>query len=145
MQKVYVHDLQRRVGRRFQIDGLRVRAQGLLHGVQIGHVDEGHVDAVAGQAVVHEGEGAAVQRFAGYEVAALLQKGPQGRGNSAHARAGGHAGFRAFQQGDFFFGDGAGRVSQAAVNVAVFLQGKAAAALGGRVEDKGRRLIDRGG
>ena len=55
-----IGNLQRRVGRRFQIDDACIRFDSLFHGVQVRNIDEGYVYAIAAQTVVQEGKGAAI-------------------------------------------------------------------------------------
>ena len=140
-----VHHLQRGVAGGFEIDDFCLLRQSGLHGLQIGKVDEGRLHAEFGHAVVHQREGAAVERVGGDDLVPADNRGPEGGRNRAHARGRAQSGFPALQGGDLFLGHVHGGVGQTGVDEARFLSGKASAAFfdGGKL--KGGGLVDRRG
>ena len=137
-----IGDLQIGVGRRLQIHAAGVLLQRRLHRLQIGGVDEVHLHAVAGHAVVEKGEGAAVEGGVCHNVLAGTGDSPQCRGDSAHARCGGNAGLAAFQRRHLALQHIGGGVAQTGVDVAALLTCEAAAALLAGVKNEGGGLID---
>lgn len=140
-----IGDLQVGVGGRLQIDGAGVGLQRCPHRVQIGGVHKADLHAVAGHAVVQQGEGAAIQRAVSHDVLPGAGHRPQGGGNGAHAGGGGNAGLAVFQRGDLGLQHGGGGIAQTGVDVAALLPGKAAPALLAAVKDEGGGLEDGGG
>ena len=135
-----IGDLQVGVGGRLQIDGAGIGLQRRPHRVQIGSVHEGDLHAVAGHAVVQQGEGAAVQGAVGHDVLAGGGDAPQAGGDSAHTGGRGHTGLAALQRRHLALQHGDGGIAQAGVDVAALLAGKAAAALLTAVKYEGGRL-----
>ena len=119
------------------------------HGLQIRGVDEVHLHAVAGHAVVQQGKSAAVEGGVGQNMLACGGDGPQAGGDGAHAGGGGHAGFAALQCSHLGLQHGGGGVAQTGVDVARFLAGKTASALlaavkykcGGLENGRGQRAV----
>ena len=116
-----------------------------FHSLQIGGVNEVHFHAVAGHAVVEQGEGAAIECAVGQNVLAGAGNGPQAGGDGAHAGGGGHTGLAALQSRDLSLQHGGGGIAQTGVDVACLLAGKAAAALLAAIEYKGGGLVNGSG
>ena len=140
-----VHHLQGGIAGGFEIDDFCLLRQSGFHGVQIGKVDEGRLHAELGHAVVHQREGAAVERVGGDDLITADNRGPERGRNRAHACGGAQRGFPAFQGGDLFLGDVHRGVGETGIDETRFLTGKASAAFLNGSKLKGGGLVDRRG
>ena len=83
-----VHHLQGGVAGGFEIDDFCFLRQSGFHRIQIRKVDKSGLDAELGHAVVHQREGAAVERVGGDDLVTADNRGPEGGRNRAHACGG---------------------------------------------------------
>ena len=79
--------------------GVGMLVEGFLHGIEVLHVDESHVDTELLNPVVHEGEGATVGGHAGHDVVAALHLVQQGAGDGGQTAAGDPSHLGAFHSG----------------------------------------------
>ena len=93
--------------------------------------------------MLKELKGAAVECLVGNDLFAGGDIRPDGRGDGAHAGDGYDGCLAAFQFGKGLFQCGAGRVSEAGIDITGLLQREAGSALGGGIENKGGRVVDR--
>ena len=140
-----VDHLQGGVAGGFEINDFCLRCQGGLYGVQIGKVNEACLDAEFGHAVVHQGEGAAIERVGGDNLVTADDGGPERGRNRAHARSGAKSGFPALKGGELLLGDVHGGVGETGIDEARFLTGKASSAFLDGSKLKGGGLVDRRG
>ena len=139
-----VQQLQRGVAGGLEIDHLGLVGQVLLQILNVGQIRQGDLHAELGHAVVQQRVCTAIQRLISHDLVPGHNRGPQGRGDGAHAGSSGHGSLAAFQGGQLFLNGCQSGVAQAGIDVAVFLPGKAGTALLHRGEGEGGGLIDGG-
>ena len=141
-QKLDVGDLKVGVCRSFEIHGNGVLFEVGGEIFELAQVGEGNFYTVLGHAVLQQREGAAVKGLVSDDVLSGTGNGPQTGRDGAHTGGRCGAGLSTLKRCDLVFKDRGGGISETAVDIAVLLAGKAAAALFTVFEIEGRGLID---
>ncbi len=140
-----VGDVELGIAERLGVDGAGLAVDGGAQAVEVVGVDEADGDAQARQRVVEEVVGAAVERGGGDDLVAGSARVVNGQRLGGLAGGGGQRRDAAFERGDALLEDVGGRVHDARVDVAEFLQREEAGGVVGVVEDVRGGLVDRHG
>ena len=139
---VNVGDVGVGVAKRFNIDSAGVVLNGSLDLGQVMGVDKSRLHTERGQRVGQQVGGAAVDGFLRHNVPAVLGQCLKGVVDGSGAGGNGQRGNAALQSRDALFKNILGGVGQAAVDVALGLQGKAVSGILGIGEHIGSGLVD---
>ncbi len=137
-----IRDLAGRVGDDLGEEQLRLVGDRGRVVRRIGTLHERRLDPEATQGHVELGDRAAVEVRGCHDVVARPRKRCEGDELRAQAACRRDRAESAFQRCDALFEGGDGRVAEAAVDVAVFLQGETGRGIRGVIEHEGGRLVD---
>ena len=141
--RVQIGDIAARIGDGFAEDRARVVVDGGLDRVQIVEIDKGRGPAEAFDRLAELRDRAAIETGRGHDVAARSHQREKRHDLRRVPRRAADSPDAAFQRGDAFLQHGHGRVGQARVDIAHFLQVEQSGGVIGVAEDIGRGLVDR--
>ena len=115
-----IDEVERRIGRCLEEEGLGVGTHGFDPGAGVAAVDQGRGDAEARTQILHDIAAGAEQGARGHDVVARLQEAQEGRGHGGHAGGGGARRPGAFEQAHALLEHGDSGIGVPAVDVAPF-------------------------
>ncbi len=141
-QLFHVGNVELGIAQGFGVDSPGLRVDGGAQAVKVIRIDKADGDAETRQGVVEEVVGAAVERGGGDDFVSGAGQGKDGQSLRGLARGGGQCSRAPFEGGDPLLEDVGGRIHDAGIDVAEFLQAEEPGGVVGVLKDVRGGLVD---